>query len=152
MCHHRPHRQHHDTTTLTARSDPLRRLSPADSERALDQLRRHAGEGRISLEEFGERVGIVLEARTAGELASGLAGLPVVTNPVERRQRSRRALLDAAGPFLAVMALLVSIWLVTGAGYFWPIWPTLGWGIPVFLGLRHELHRDAMHGAGRAAA
>ena len=29
------------------------------------------------------------------------------------------------------MALLVVIWALTGAGYFWPIWPMLGWGIGV---------------------
>ena len=29
------------------------------------------------------------------------------------------------------MALLWTIWLVTGAGYPWPIWPMLGWGVGV---------------------
>jgi hypothetical protein len=29
-----------------------------------------------------------------------------------------------------VMAFLVVIWLLTSpGGYFWPIWPMLGWGI-----------------------
>lgn len=32
-------------------------------------------------------------------------------------------------PYLAVNAMLVVIWAATGAGYFWPIWPILGWGI-----------------------
>lgn len=28
------------------------------------------------------------------------------------------------------MALLVTIWLLTtSSGYFWPVWPMLGWGI-----------------------
>ena len=28
------------------------------------------------------------------------------------------------------MALLVTIWLLTTpGGYFWPVWPMLGWGI-----------------------
>jgi hypothetical protein len=31
-----------------------------------------------------------------------------------------------------VMVLLVVIWAVTGAGYFWPVWPMLGWGIGLF--------------------
>ena len=41
---------------------------------------------------------------------------------------------DLDGPvrtYLAVMALLWLIWLVTGANYPWPIWPMLGWGIGV---------------------
>ena len=33
--------------------------------------------------------------------------------------------------YLAVSALLVAIWALTGAGYFWPIWPMLGWGVGV---------------------
>lgn len=31
--------------------------------------------------------------------------------------------------YLLVNALLVVIWLMTGRGYFWPIWPIAGWGI-----------------------
>jgi hypothetical protein len=27
------------------------------------------------------------------------------------------------------MALLVFIWLTTGAGYFWPQWAIAGWGL-----------------------
>jgi uncharacterized ion transporter superfamily protein YfcC len=33
--------------------------------------------------------------------------------------------------YVAVNAFLVVIWAVTGAGYFWPIFPILGWGIGV---------------------
>ena len=25
--------------------------------------------------------------------------------------------------------MLIVIWATTGAGYFWPIWPILGWGV-----------------------
>jgi len=31
--------------------------------------------------------------------------------------------------FVLVNALLIVIWAVTGAGFFWPIFPLLGWGI-----------------------
>ena len=33
------------------------------------------------------------------------------------------------------MAMLVAIWAFTGRGYFWPIWPMIGWGLA--LGRRH---------------
>jgi hypothetical protein len=33
--------------------------------------------------------------------------------------------------YLAVNAFLVVIWAVTSAGFFWPIFPILGWGIGV---------------------
>ena len=35
--------------------------------------------------------------------------------------------------YVAVNLLLVFIWAVSGFGYFWPIWPILGWGIAVAL-------------------
>ena len=35
--------------------------------------------------------------------------------------------------YLAVNALLVLIWALSDAGYFWPIWPILGWGIGLAL-------------------
>jgi hypothetical protein len=33
--------------------------------------------------------------------------------------------------YIAVNAFLVVIWAVTSGGYFWPIFPILGWGIAV---------------------
>lgn len=33
--------------------------------------------------------------------------------------------------YVAVNAVLVVIWAVTGSGFFWPIFPILGWGIGV---------------------
>jgi hypothetical protein len=33
--------------------------------------------------------------------------------------------------YVAVNAALVVIWAITGAGFFWPIFPILGWGIGV---------------------
>ena len=35
--------------------------------------------------------------------------------------------------YCAVNTLLVVIWAVSGAGYFWPIWPIAGWGIALAL-------------------
>lgn len=33
--------------------------------------------------------------------------------------------------YVAVNTVLVVIWAVTGAGFFWPIFPILGWGVGV---------------------
>ena len=33
--------------------------------------------------------------------------------------------------YVSVNTFLVVIWAVTGAGFFWPIFPILGWGIGV---------------------
>jgi hypothetical protein len=44
------------------------------------------------------------------------------------------------------MGLLIGIWLFTSLAtwelrFFWPIFPMLGWGIPLFLGLRDQERR-----------
>lgn len=33
--------------------------------------------------------------------------------------------------YVLVNAMLVVIWAVTGAGFFWPVFPIVGWGIGV---------------------
>jgi hypothetical protein len=33
--------------------------------------------------------------------------------------------------YVLVNTMLVGIWAVTGAGFFWPVFPILGWGIGV---------------------
>lgn len=33
--------------------------------------------------------------------------------------------------YVMVNAFLVAIWAVSGAGFFWPVFPMLGWGIGV---------------------
>ena len=33
--------------------------------------------------------------------------------------------------YVLVNAMFVGIWAVTGAGFFWPIFPLLGWGIGI---------------------
>ena len=47
--------------------------------------------------------------------------------------RKALTLLRTTGlfPWAAFSAMFVLIWAVTGAGYFWPVWPTLGWGVGV---------------------
>ena len=50
-----------------------------------------------------------------------------------RRIQAKRGFQGHLAIYLAVNALLVAIWAFTGAAYFWPIWPILGWGIGVVL-------------------
>ena len=101
------------------------KASDADRDRVVEQLRTAAGEGRLDADELEQRLAAALAARTSEDLESLTADLPVP------RSRPRRR--DRVGPelraYLAVMTLLVAIWALTGAGYFWPVWPALGWGI-----------------------
>lgn len=47
------------------------------------------------------------------------------------RIRAKRGFWIHLSVYLAVNALLVVIWAITTAAYFWPVWPILGWGIGV---------------------
>ena len=101
------------------------RTSDAERDQVAGTLREHAAQGRLSVDELAERLERVYAARTRGELAPLTADLPST-----RRPKARRAGLRAHGrSFLLVNLLLIAVWAATGAGYFWPIWPLLGWGI-----------------------
>jgi hypothetical protein len=45
--------------------------------------------------------------------------------------RKRRELAGHLLAYLTVNTFLVVIWYLTGAGFFWPAFPMLGWGIGV---------------------
>ena len=60
------------------------RVSDADRNRAVTQLREHVVEGRLTLDEFSERVGTALQARTRGDLVAVMADLPTVRGTEER--------------------------------------------------------------------
>lgn len=51
-----------------------------------------------------------------------------------KRLKARREFWQHVGVYVLVNALLVVVWAVTGdGGYFWPMWPLLGWGIGLVL-------------------
>ena len=102
------------------------RASEAEREHSAALLREHCQQGRLSIDELAERLGVAFAARTQGELDALLGDLPA-QGPQATAGATRRHVRT----FLLVNALLVSIWLLTGAGYFWPMWPILGWGIGI---------------------
>jgi hypothetical protein len=134
MCGHRSrahHRQTPQPRTAGVPADDLR-ASDAERERIIADLRDHAAAGRLTVEELDERTGAAYAAATRRQLAALLADLPRHDLPSRVAPRPRR---DAGSPadhlraYLVVMVALVAIWALTGAGYFWPVWPALGWGI-----------------------
>lgn len=58
--------------------DPRIRASDADRDRTAALLREHHAAGRLTAEEFGERMDAALEAKTLGELDELLADVPVI--------------------------------------------------------------------------
>ena len=139
MCSSSRHR--HDRSAHVAdRRDPESaapemRASDEDRERVVDMLRDHGAAGRLSTEELEQRTDSALTATTQGELDALLADLPRVRDARTRerkREKERRAFAEHVRTYAMVMVLLVAIWALTGMGYFWPVWPALGWGIGVF--------------------
>ena len=49
------------------------------------------------------------------------------------RVKAKRGFRTHVVIYVVVNAFLVLIWAASGAGYFWPLWPILGWGIGLAL-------------------
>ena len=111
------------------------RASDADREAVVDRLAAHGAAGRLDADELEQRTAAALRARTVAELEALQADLPA--EPVLPPGRvARGARLPSLGRFrvyLPVMGLLIAIWALTGADYFWPVWPALGWGVALLI-------------------
>lgn len=120
------------------------RASDAERERVADELRVHAGEGRLDPDELDERLRQAYAARTRGDLERVTADLPPARRPEPATPTLRRpsnGLLERVGAYVGVMALLIVIWAVTGAGSFWPIWPAIGLTLALITGRDHGWRR-----------
>jgi hypothetical protein len=107
------------------------RVSDAERERLVEELHEHTVAGRLTSEEYEERLGAVYAARTRSDLDALRTDLPVSTVAaraalVERKSRLRRRLAQEAGGGATASLLCVAIWIASGAnGAFWPIWVIL---------------------------
>jgi hypothetical protein len=82
-------------------------VSARDRESAADALRRHFLSGRLSPDEFGDRVRLVLQARDGRELRRAFAGLPPVWRDGDELRRVARTAKRAL-----VIATVSSLWLL----------------------------------------
>jgi len=116
---------------------PEVRASDAERKAVVDELTRQCGEGRLTIEEAEDRIASAWAAKTVRELQDLLRDLPTPrrrSGPPERhRPGGGRSAFDVhLRVYAVVIAFLVVIWLLTDpGGYFWPIWPALGWGLAV---------------------
>jgi Domain of unknown function (DUF1707)/2TM domain len=122
-----------DPPPTSSRQEAPLRASDSERQETVDRLRDAAGAGRLSLEELEQLVSRAYAARTRGELAGLVHDLP---DPVHARAvawtehaRDWWLVREHVAAYVVVNVLLVAVWAATGAGYFWPIWPLLGWGI-----------------------
>ncbi len=126
--------------------DPNIRASDADRDRTASLLREHHAAGRLSSEEFSERLDRAFEAKTVGEINGLLKDLPSIDlyrlpdsaltrqprqSQVARRHPGRRsaAWRAAWGVWFTVSLVCFVIWGLTSApGYVWPLWVAAPWG------------------------
>jgi class 3 adenylate cyclase len=74
------------------RGELAERVADADRDGTVTLLREHVVDGRLTLDEFSERVGLALEATTRGELELAMANLPALRAPTDQvvRRKTRR--------------------------------------------------------------
>jgi len=122
--------------------DPSIRASDADRDRAASLLREHHAAGRLTPDEFEERLDNAFAAKTIGEIDGLLRDLPSVdlyrlpdaalTRQPRQAQPPRRrhpgAWRAAFGSWFTVTLLCFVIWALSGRGYVWPLWVALPWG------------------------
>jgi len=132
-------------------SNTKTRASDADRDRAAAALREHLAAGRLSIEEFDERLDKAYAAKTLGELDQVMADLPAAgpgqlpdapadrpaasLPPASRRPpgpvqagpgRFSPAWRTAWGSWLAISLVVFVIWLASGAsGGPWFLWVAL---------------------------
>lgn len=104
------------------------RVSDAERDRLVEELHEHTVVGRLTSEEYEERLEAVYAARTRADLDALRTDLPVSTVAaraalVERKSHLRRRLAQEAGGGATASLVCVAIWIASGAtGAFWPIW------------------------------
>jgi hypothetical protein len=126
--------------------DPNVRASDADRDRTASLLREHHAAGRLTSEEFSDRLDRAFAARTVGEIDGLLKDLPgidlyrlpdsALTRQPRQSQLARQrpgrhsgAWRVAWGVWFTVSLVCFVIWGLTSApGYVWPLWVAAPWG------------------------
>ncbi len=116
------------------------RLSEPEREQAIASLSDHFAQGRMTLDDFHQRVDQVLRATTRDQLGTVLFDVPTDVGapaPIAVRSDVTRARdpLEAApwAPWAVTAVICLVIWLATSlaagaALYFWPVWVIGPWG------------------------
>jgi hypothetical protein len=120
----RPPRSRAERTTLTQAPDDLL-VSDAERQAVIDELREHTADGRLTLDDFEQRVDEALHARTGGELRVVTRELPSLRRTTTSHRR-RGVRLPVSPQFLLVAAVVA---VAVMAGMWWaliPLWFVFG--------------------------
>ncbi|MEO3811663.1 DUF1707 domain-containing protein [Sphaerisporangium sp. B11E5] len=118
---------------------PEMRASDGDRDRVAAELREHAAQGRLTMEEFNERLELVYQGRTFGDLRKLTVDLPSIDltslpapqpkTPARRDDAVRQGLRVAWASWASVVAVCTVVYLLTDpGGYYWPMWVGGPWG------------------------
>lgn len=103
---------------MAVMDDASLRVSDADRDEAVAALREHLLAGRLTLEEFSERVEAALQARVAGELARVQQDLPeAVAETVGSRRAPARFTTAVLGHVVRRGRLRLRKWAVAGSAF-----------------------------------
>ena len=118
------------------------RTSDAEREQVAKILRAAMTEGRLTLEEGEERLGAVYAAKFRDELHPLTADLPdngrrALLETPEAVAATRRDVRRHATFVIFAAIALTGLWVLSGAHFFWPIFPLFF----LFIGLRRHAHQ-----------
>ena len=105
------------------------RISDLDRELAARRLCDAASTGVLGVSELEWRLDRVLSAATHGQLEAVLLDLPAQRSVP--RSSVRGWLRAHIAVFVIINTGLTAIWAAAGLGYFWPVWPLIGWGMVI---------------------
>jgi Domain of unknown function (DUF1707) len=119
-----------DDAPEQAPRDPDLRVSQAERDEVVKVLAGHFADGRLTVEEYEERVEAALAARTGRDLEPLLEDLPAPDRPTApARIRRRREPRSLGGPLvparLLAVAAVVVLAIATGPWALWLLWPAL---------------------------
>jgi hypothetical protein len=132
-----------DTQISDNRRGGAIRVSDAERDQAVAELGEHYQAGRLTLEEFDERSGVALRAKTGNDLVVLFTDLPTTVVPTAMRPAdpvSQQPPADfggrrAGGPRLArLLAACVIAAIIVGnltAGFGGPHHPRITWLVPI---------------------
>ncbi|MFB4272179.1 DUF1707 domain-containing protein [Nonomuraea sp. GTA35] len=127
-----------------AKNSPEMRASDADRDRVAAILREHTAQGRITMDEFNERLEHLYQSKTYGELAKLTSDLPDVDLrhlPVKagaaakpQQQGMHSGMKAAWSAWAAASGINWVIWLIVSITtgdliYPWPLWVMGPWGV-----------------------
>ncbi|GAA0270828.1 DUF1707 domain-containing protein [Cryptosporangium japonicum] len=130
---------------------PRTRSSTVERERIVSILRAAAEAGLLTLDEADERMATCYQSQYRDELAPLVADLPdqgrglIPPDPEEqaRERRAGRAELGGRVGFIVFLgAILTTIWALTGAGFFWPLFPLGFLALTTVFHVKHRTRRE----------